>query len=153
MSISFYGYVREGDTWTFSVEFKKRMHADIAPEGMSYVEWLNSDVDAVPNPDYDPRIDVNLSNVNAREILGILGQYMHGAPLPIEQFINLVAIARRSYFNRTSPALQGSVYRDGSGVAFIDCGRDEGYVERVLARLSSLSQASKDYGATHIGWS
>jgi hypothetical protein len=34
----------------------------------------------------------------------------------------------------------------------IDCGRNEGYVERKLALLSALVNRAADVGATHIGW-
>jgi hypothetical protein len=156
MSVSFYGYVCKSaeHLWTFPEGMREHMSADAdKPAGMSYDAWYDM-AEHEANPLYDPRIDCNLSNSNAREVMHTIGIDMdESAPIPVEKFINLVAVARRNYIGKPSPSLVDVIDAVPGQPTFIHCGRREGYVEETLKRFSELAQAAKEYGASHIGWS
>lgn len=158
MSVSFFGYVNVDRYYSLPADTSKRIESTLGcPPDMDVIEWINSDIEEQPNPLYDPRIDVNLSNDNAIEILNLLGLEMHATPMPIEQFINIVAHHRRKRLGKMSAAIPPTVVdgaNDNPVVAVLASmtGRRAGYIEDNLKRLSDLAQAFKEYGATTIGW-
>ena len=158
MSVSFMGYVLVDGVYTFPRDTAKRMEATLGcPPDMDVREWINSDIEEQPNPLYDRRIDVNISNHNASEVLGILGLEEDSSPLPIEQFINIVAHHRQKRIGKASEAIPATVVEgvDANsvhGILLTMTGRRGGYIEDTLERLSDLAQASKEYGAEYIGW-
>jgi hypothetical protein len=156
MSVSFHGYCWDeaNKYWTFPNGMRERMSPDMPmPKGLTEQEWLDwYESEPEANPNYDERIDCNLANANAREVLELLGFDFEGSCVPVEQFINIVAAARRKRLNKQSSALTSVVQAEEGCATIIHCGRPAGYIEATLERLSVLAQAAKEYGATHIGW-
>jgi hypothetical protein len=155
MTVSFYGYVwnAEKEVWAFPEGFMQRLRREEPKaDEQSYEDYMAAE--PVLNPNYDRRFDVNISNFNAKDVLGALGMELDDPVMPVEQFINRVAAARRSRLNKQSPARKGFITRQhrSEGATMLHLGRDAGYVEAILERLSVLAQAVKEVGATHIGW-
>ena len=99
-------------------------------------------------------LEVSLSNANARDVLDALGidDLYSTAPWPLPCFKAVLVVARRQRLGHASPAIPTTETREPGSMLLIDCGRDEGYVERKLALLSDLVNRAADVGATHIGW-
>jgi hypothetical protein len=164
MSISFYGYIRDDTGWTWPEAMRDRLDAETppAPDSPDYAAWMDGDPAieaACRNPHYDPRLDVNLSDLNARLVLCELG-FLRGitpvciydiAPLPIEIF----EIGLRATMARNSdpiPGFEGYDTHGQLGCRMISPGTPDGYANRVFERLLTLVEAAKEYGATHLGW-
>jgi hypothetical protein len=99
-------------------------------------------------------LEFSLSNANAAEVLDALGieDASSASPWPLPCFKVLLVVARRKRFGHASPAIPVSETREPSSMLLIDCGRNEGYIERELALLSDLVNRAAEVGATHIGW-
>ena len=99
-------------------------------------------------------LEVSLSNDNARDVLQALGidDLYSTTPWPIACFKAVLVVARRQRLGHASPAIPTTETREPGSMLLIECGRDEGYVERKLALLSDLVNRAADVGATHIGW-
>lgn len=105
----------------------------------------------------DPeRFTLDLNNRNAADVLARLGypdETWLDEPLPIDEFAELVRLALRRSIGKRSPSLP---WRDlppiGTGPAFIEGGREEGYIERRLYDLAMLVARAREVRATHIGW-
>ena len=104
-------------------------------------------------PEFDD-LEVSLSNDNARDVLQALGidDLYSTTPWPITCFRAVLVVARRKRLGHASPAIPRTETRESGSMLLIDCGRDEGYVERKLALLSDLVNRAADVGATHIDW-
>jgi hypothetical protein len=105
----------------------------------------------------DPeRFTLNLNNRNAADVLACIGyadETWLEEPLRIEEFTELVQHALRRRLGRRSPALEPhELPRTRGSPLFIDCGREEGYLERRFYDLAMLAARAHEVGATHIGW-
>lgn len=146
MSISFYGYIlaeQDGQPiWNWPETMTGRLES-ITP-------------DDLPNPHYDPRIDINLNNRNAALLLNELGFLSNGdlwnaEPMPIDVFEAgvLATIARNP---EPIPGLVGYDTEGQPGVRVVSGGVPDGYINARLAQLVLLVEAAREYGATHISW-
>lgn len=127
MSVSFYGYISDGDDWSWPQPMRE--HLDI-----------------------DTRLNVRLGEFGAMHVLNELGFFdgrLHGSPpMPIDIF----EIGLRTTMARNPKPIPGSVgYQpfEGDKIPAIP----DGYANKRLARLLVLVAAAREYGATHIGWS
>jgi hypothetical protein len=104
-------------------------------------------------PEFDD-LEVSLSNDNARDVLAALGidDLCSTTPWPLPCSRAVLVVARRKRLGHASPAIPRSETREPGSMLLINCGRDEGYVERKLALLSDLVNRAADVGATHIDW-
>jgi hypothetical protein len=161
MGISFNGYVNDGNSFSVPAEIRKRAMESIMPEygTQEYNDWFNleGDQSRFVNPDFDPRLCVNLNNRNARYVLIELGfiQEMAGElgdVMPIEQFIIGVEATLKRLGDNPEPGFKGYTDSAPGKMTIINCGVEDGYLNDRLARLLSLANAAKEYGATHIGW-
>jgi hypothetical protein len=161
MSVSFNGYVFDGNSYSVPADIRKRAVESFMPEygTQDYNDWYNCEGDQsrFANPDFDPRLCVNLNNRNARYVLIELGFIADmsselGDVMPIEQFIIGVETTLKRLGGNPEPGFKGYTDSAPGKMTIINCGVDDGYLNDRLARLLSLAQAAKDYGATHIGW-
>ena len=99
-------------------------------------------------------LEFSLSNANAADVLDALGieDSFSASPWPLPCFKALLVVARRKRIGHASPAIPLTEMREPGSMLLIDCGRDQGYIERKLALLSDLVNRAADLGATHIGW-
>ena len=99
-------------------------------------------------------LEVSLSNANAADVLDALGieDSFSASPWPLPCFKALLIVARRKRIGHASPTIPVTEMREPGSMLLIDCGRDEGYVERKPALLSDLVNRAAEVGATHIGW-
>ena len=99
-------------------------------------------------------VELSLSNANAADVLDALGieDAFSASPWPLPCFKALLVVARRKRIGHASPAIPLTETREPGSMLLIDCGRDEGYIERKLALLSDLVNRAAELGATHIGW-
>ena len=99
-------------------------------------------------------LEFSLSNDNAAAVLDALGieNSFSASPWPLPCFKALLVVARRKQIGHASPAIPVTEMREPGSMLLIDCGRDQGYIERKLALLSDLVNRAADLGATHIGW-
>jgi hypothetical protein len=99
-------------------------------------------------------LEVSLSNANAADVLDALGieDSFSASPWPLPCFKALLIVARRKRLGHASPAIPVTEMREPGSMLLIDCGRDEGFIERKLALLSDLVNRAGEGGATHIGW-
>jgi hypothetical protein len=99
-------------------------------------------------------LEFSLSNDNAADVLDALGieDSFSASPWPLPCFKALLVVARRKRIGHASPAIPVTETREPGSMLLIDCGRDQGYIERKLALLSDLVNRAADLGATHIGW-
>jgi len=96
----------------------------------------------------------NLCNRNAADLLAALGieDDTMCDRWQINHFRALLTVARRKRLNYSSPEIKTTVDASPGHATFIDCGRDEGYIERRLQELSDLVNKGLDNGATHVSW-
>lgn len=126
MAVTFYGYISDGDgEWSWPQPMRDRL-------------------------DVDTRLNVRLEEFGAMHVLNELGFYdgrLRGSPpMPIDIF----EIGLRTTMARNPEPIHGSRgYRpfDGRRAVIPD-----GYANKRFARLLALVTASREYGATHIGW-
>jgi hypothetical protein len=181
MSVSFYPYIRteqNGETvWTFPEGVDKRFHPENLPayDTPEYDAWLNGELD-LPNPHYDARLDLNMSERNAAFVLNELG--LHTADLmekpdPTLKAFGVLTTGRDALYNSDpmpidafESGLRATIARNsepifglpgcdlpaGPGPRVIDPGVADGYANRRLNDLLRLVEAAREYGATHIGW-
>jgi hypothetical protein len=99
-------------------------------------------------------LEFSLSNANAADVLDALGieDAFSASPWPLPCFKALLVVARRKRVGHASPAIPVTETREAGSMVLIDCGREEGYIERKLALLSDLVNRAAELGATHIGW-
>jgi hypothetical protein len=99
-------------------------------------------------------LEFSLSNANAADVLDALGieDAFSASPWPLPCFKALLVVARRKRVGHASPAIPVTQTREAGSMVLIDCGREEGYIERKLALLSDLVNRAAELGATHIGW-
>jgi hypothetical protein len=99
-------------------------------------------------------VEISLSNTNAADVLDALGieDLSSESPWPLPCFKALLVVARRKCLGHASPAVPHTETQEPGSMLMIDCGRDEGYVERKLALLSDLVNRAAELGASHIGW-
>jgi len=99
-------------------------------------------------------LEFSLSNANADDVLDALGieDAFSASPWPLPCFKALLVVARRKRVGHASPAIPVTETREAGSMVLIDCGREEGYIERKLALLSDLVNRAAELGATHIGW-
>jgi hypothetical protein len=85
-------------------------------------------------------LELSLSNANAADVLDALGieAAFSAGPWPLPCFKALLVVARRKRIGHASPAIPLTETREPGSMVLIDCGRDEGYIERKLALLSDL---------------
>jgi hypothetical protein len=104
-------------------------------------------------PELD-ELEFSLSNANAADVLDALGieDAFSASPWPLPCFKALLVVARRKRVGHASPAIPVTETREAGSMVLIDCGREEGYIERKLALLSDLVNRAAGWGATHIGW-
>jgi hypothetical protein len=67
-------------------------------------------------------------------------------------FKALLVVARRKRIGHASLAIPLTETREPGSMVLIDCGRNEGYIERKLALLSDLVNRAAELGATQLGW-
>jgi hypothetical protein len=105
----------------------------------------------VPLPD---DAELSLSHGNALDILDAIGiEESYSSSLwPIACFRSLLTVARRKRLGHSSPAIPLTEDRQPGRITWIECGRDEGYIERRLKDLSDLVNTGLEAGATHVGW-
>jgi hypothetical protein len=98
-------------------------------------------------------LELSLSNANAADVLDALGieAAFSASPWPLPCFKALLVVARRKRIGHASPAIPLTETREPSSMVLIDCGRDEGYIERKLALLSDLVNRAAELGATMSG--
>ena len=98
--------------------------------------------------------DFEVSLSNAADILDALGieDSFSKNPWPLPCFKALLVVARRKRLSHASPAIPLLESQEPGQMLLIDCGRDEGYIERKLALLSDLVKRATELGASHIGW-
>jgi hypothetical protein len=99
-------------------------------------------------------LEFSLSNANAADVLDALGieDAFSASPWPLPCFKALLVVARRKRVGHASPAIPVTETREAGSMVLIDCGREEGYIERKLALLSDLVNRAAELGATYIGW-
>ena len=99
-------------------------------------------------------VEFSLSNANAADVLDALEieDGFSASPWPLPCFKALLVVARRKRIGHTSPAIPLTETQEPGSMVLIDCGRDEGYIERKLALLSDLVNRAAELGATHVGW-
>lgn len=164
MSISFYPYVLEqredGQVWSWPEAAAGRMKPENIPSygTPEYWAWYDGDpaVEAAcRNPNYDPRLNVNLAERNAKFVLNELGMLTADAydapPVPIDVFeAGLQATISRN--PEPIPGLDGYESHTPGGSHVISGGTPDGYANRCFERLLALVEAAREYGATHVGW-
>lgn len=105
----------------------------------------------------DDAPEVNISNLNARHILGLLG-FADGDGDVADLFGSSDAgafLGRVLTARALAPADEGVpvTTSGGSGMAtLVECGRAPGYSERVLGQLERVAAWSRDHGRT-VCWS
>lgn len=161
MSISFYIYVQkqtnDGMLWTWPEACNGKMRPTIVPKFATQEEswaWINSDVAVVPNPNYDPRLDINMANRNARFVLNELGMLPDGGveectPITIDVFE--AGVKATLAWHEPIYGIPGHVSR-GKGPTIIEPGIRDGYANARMEQMLKLVEAAREYGATHIGW-
>jgi hypothetical protein len=99
-------------------------------------------------------LEFSLPNANAADVLDALGieDAFSASPWPLPCFKALLVVARRKRVGHASPAIPVTETREAGSMVLIDCGREEGYIERKLALLSDLVNRAAELGATYIGW-
>jgi hypothetical protein len=99
-------------------------------------------------------VEFSLSNTNAADVLDALGieDSFSASPWPLPCFKALLVVARRKRIGHASLAIPLTETREPGSMVLIDCGRNEGYIERKLALLSDLVNRAAELGATHVGW-
>ena len=104
-------------------------------------------------PELD-EVEFSLSNANAADVLDPLGieDAYSTSPWPLSCLKALLVVARRTRLGHASPAIPLTETQEPGSMLLIDCGRDEGYIERKLALLSDLVNRAEELGATHVGW-
>lgn len=153
MSVSFYGYVFNTDrqVWNLPADAKYRLLRDMPKAAnQDWDEYYAAE--PVPNPFYDDTLDVNIHERNAGDIFRMMGVSKESPCIPIAEFVDLVAKARRRLIAKPSEAIELVVEQVENGPTFYHCGRDVGHLEAILARLVTLAYSFSEYGATHIGW-
>ena len=143
MSISFYAGKRVGDsvTWVFDKdEITERFYKDYM------------DDEGTPNPAYRPELDVNMSNRNAAYVLFQLGIALEDGyfSTPVEEFINRCTNLLKGSLKGRKQGILTTVQAEPGYATMIDCGVEQGYVERQVLRLSILAQEGKARGAEVI---
>jgi hypothetical protein len=162
MSVSFYLYIGNNNSgWNFPEACKNRMNEDIVPHFNTPEEcskWINSsDVEIEHNPNYDPRLNINMSTRNARFVLnelGIIGPNDNvddGDVMTVETFEAGVraTLARNP---KPIPGLQGYTDAEVGRLTIIGMGVADGYANKRMEQMLKLVEAAREYGATHIGW-
>lgn len=97
-------------------------------------------------------VAVNVSNGSATHLLPLLGieasTMQSGGSVPAEDFLGRVLLAMA-----VAPADEGVPAHSlaGPGARFVDCGRPEGYTERVLDTLHALALAAVS-AARDVQW-
>lgn len=118
------------------------------------------------NKNYDPSLDVNLSNVNMqhimRDILGFKADE-YGYTIPIDTFIKTAnqwtmrnsepsaatkTEVERGMVKRTDPNTGMSSI--GRGATMIGMGRKEGYDQQLVQRMLHVAIKGRQHGATHV---
>ena len=155
MTISFYSYVKTDTGFDFPPGVQGRLSATLMPHheyrSPEYMAWYNSDEPDPENPNYDSRLDINLANHNAADLLNELGYDMDDEPVALFAFIErLSEISTR--FVQDDPALERYESSEKGKLCLIYSGRQAGYLRNCLNRLGLLADAAIEYGATHIGW-
>jgi hypothetical protein len=161
MSVSFCGYVRNGNDLDFPPEISKRLPESIMPAHGTpeFQDWYNGEGDQsrFSNPDYDPRLTVNLNQRNARYVLNELGFLADqdgelSGVMALDSFVIGVSEAIRRLGNEREPGFGSYIERTPGRMISINCGILDGYLNDRLASLLRLAEAAKEYGATLIGW-
>jgi len=110
----------------------------------------NGDKFASVLTDEDAQLD--LSNANGRDVLEARGIEDICDAWPIACFRAVLTVARRKRLGHRSPEIPFTEDREPGRMLVIDCGRDEGYIERRLEALSILVNRAFEAGATHVAW-
>ena len=111
--------------------------------------WI--DGEPVPNPAYRPELDVNLSNVNAVDVLGTLGYFVDEGTFeaPVGEFIERARRYLRSRIGKAPSVTEGLFVLATRGMPGLTM-LQSGYTERTVHRLVVLAQEGRQAGATHI---
>lgn len=158
MGISFYPYVCSDETrWDWPEMVRARLERELVPayDTPEYFQWMDGELEPPPNPLYDRRLDLHMTELNAKFVLNELGMFngdLYGAsPIPIDQFeLGLRATIARN--PDPIPGLEAGDTRGALGCREITFGTRDGYANECFARLLSLVEAAREYGATHVGW-
>lgn len=143
MSISFFAGRREADITSSVFTSEETVER-------FYKSW--DDDEGTANPGYRPELDINLSNRNARYVLAQLGITMDDDffEVTVDQMVNLCThLLRRSLKGQRS-GIESSVDRQAGHATMIDCGVEQGYVERQVMRILTLCREGKARGAEVI---
>jgi hypothetical protein len=120
---------------------------------LNATNWLEEPV-YVPNPDYLPNAAFDLSNNNARTVLQTLGLAMDGesAILPIGQVHAACLRWTNARWRSEGPSapVASTTTRGALGATMVDCGRHEGYMDDIIARLFALVVEGQKRGATDL---
>jgi hypothetical protein len=86
--------------------------------------------------------ELSLSDGNGRDVLAALGidETCSSRPWPIARCRSLLTTARRNRLGQRSPAVSSTEHSEPGRMTLIECGRREGYVER-LAFLEAADRA------------
>jgi hypothetical protein len=144
MSISIYGAKLVDKTFTPVYSFNV-----LEPEIYSEL----SDLEGTPNPDYNPVLDVNLTNRNMRIVLAALNielieDHFH---MNAKEFqARCVAWLRANIGKQPIVGFETTKHKNENGPTVFDCGISDGYLNKNIQRLSALASAVIEMGADII---
>lgn len=148
MSISFFIYVKNGEGYDFPNSIQGKTSYEIIPNygTMDYDIWMHNDLEII-NPNYDSRLDINMTNRNAHFVLNELGMDVESDPLLIDVFEAGLKATLERFSGELIPGLPGYINKN-----IHSFGVEDGYANNQMGRMLSLVEAAREYGATHIGW-
>jgi hypothetical protein len=134
--------VSANDVQVFRIE---ELTPSFSPPG----EW-DPYADPIANPAYRPEFDIDLCNANAAAVAAELGwRIVDGClDVPINKALADCTTYLQRQIGRRSPALRARIIAENP--RFIDCGREEGYIESQVRRIALMLREAEARGATHL---
>jgi hypothetical protein len=141
-------------------DFPKGVWGSVFPpeslEPYDYKRMHDMDYDGPPkNPEYNPELDMSLSNSNMsmilRDVLGFNGDSSDGFHIPIDQFINISTKWLQGKIGKQSQEVDSVVSQEPGKATMVDVGRPQGYENDVIMLMNKIAREGKAKGATHVG--
>ena len=111
--------------------------------------------DEILEPAVDFHTAPSFSNGNALlvlEMLGIDPGESYAGSMEIDPALGIMRGWLRAHINRPSAALAARVKRSAGHATIVDCGVEDGYVNRRVHEIAIMLAAGKVAGATHFCW-
>ena len=138
---------KEKGYWTSDTDSGSRYGDDFYKNSDKY---MYGDEEPPENPDYDPDLDLNLSNSNMREVFDELGFGDPDSNVPIDEFIAFTTQWLKRHIGKRSAEEPTTVDKSGGGATMIGGGKREGYFNEVIMMMNQIARTGKERGATHV---